>query len=111
MSNSDVVENLIIGSGLAGLATGMVLRRRQAPFEVVDVGYDSDASIKKASRSGMFERTLVPESCRRARKDGGLAQVLQRRTPARGDRPNAANNATQSRWHSQPAMVSKAGKI
>jgi cation diffusion facilitator CzcD-associated flavoprotein CzcO len=51
MSSSDVVENLIIGSGLAGLATGMALRRPQAPFEVVDVGYDLDAAIKKASRN------------------------------------------------------------
>jgi hypothetical protein len=30
--------------------------------------------------------------------------------PHGGDRPNAADNAAQSRWRSQPAMVSKAGK-
>ena len=61
--------------------------------------------------SRMSERTLVPEPCGRPRKDGGLAQVLQRRTPARGNRPKTADNAAQSRWRNQPATVTKGGKI
>src|SRR6516165_5539258 len=55
----------------------------------------------------MLERALVSDACRRARKDGGLAQLLQRRTPAWGDRPKAADNVAQSRWRSQPANVKK----
>ena len=39
---SGIVENLIVGSGLAGIATAMALRARGAPFEVLDVGYDLD---------------------------------------------------------------------
>lgn len=42
MEKAEVVENLIIGSGLAGVATGMALHRRGAPFQVVDVAYDLD---------------------------------------------------------------------
>ena len=53
------------------------------------------------------ERPLVPEPCRRPRKDGGLAQVLQRRTPPWGDRPKDADYAAESRWRIQPATVSK----
>ena len=55
----------------------------------------------------MSERTLVPEPCRRPGKDGGLAQVLQRRTPPWGNRPKAADYVAESRWRSQPAIVSK----
>src|SRR6478672_7611937 len=58
----------------------------------------------------MSEHALVPESCRRPRKDGGLAQVLQRRTPSWGNRPKDADNAAGSRWRSQPGIVSKAEK-
>ena len=36
---------------------------------------------------GVPERPLVPDTCGCARKDGGLAQILQRGSPARGDRP------------------------
>jgi hypothetical protein len=39
---SGTVENLIVGSGLAGIASAMALRARGAPFEVLDVGYDLD---------------------------------------------------------------------
>jgi choline dehydrogenase-like flavoprotein len=41
------VENLIVGSGLAGIATGMALRGRQLPFQVVDVGYDLDPTTEQ----------------------------------------------------------------
>src|ERR1044072_7094600 len=58
----------------------------------------------------MFEFALVPDACRRARKDGGLAQVLQRRTPAWGNRPKAADYVAESRWRSQPANVKKPEK-
>src|SRR6476619_6665560 len=58
----------------------------------------------------MSEHALVPEPCRRPRKDGGLAQVLQRRTPSWGNRPKDADNAAGSRWRSQPGIVSKAEK-
>jgi putative transposase len=57
-----------------------------------------------------WERPLVPEPCRRPRKDGGLAQVLQRRTPPWGDRPKDADYAAESRWRIQPATVSKPEK-
>src|ERR1700751_2649086 len=58
----------------------------------------------------MSEHALVPAPCRRPRKDGGLAQVLQRRTPSRGNRPKDADNAAGSRWRSQPGVVNKAEK-
>ena len=41
-STGKIVENLIVGSGLAGIATAMALRERGAPFEVLDIGYDLD---------------------------------------------------------------------
>ncbi len=51
---SGVVDNLIVGSGLAGLAAGMALRARGVPFEVLDVGYDLDTvtgeSVTELSR-------------------------------------------------------------
>ena len=40
-------------------------------------------------------------------KIGGLAQVLQRGTPAWGDRAKDADYVAQSRWRSQPAIVTK----
>src|SRR5947207_761310 len=51
------------------------------------------------------ERSLVPEPCRCAEKVGGLAQVLQRGTPTRGDRAKAPNYVAEARWRSQPATV------
>ena len=39
----------------------------------------------------VHERPLVPDACGRARKVGGLAQILQRGSPAWGDRPQAAD--------------------
>lgn len=48
MSKTEVVENLIIGSGLAGIATGMALHRLQAPFAVIDIGYDLDPVTEKS---------------------------------------------------------------
>jgi len=44
---STYLENLIIGTGPAGIAAGMALRRLGAPFEVLDVGYDLDAETEK----------------------------------------------------------------
>ena len=38
-------------------------------------------------------------------------QLLQRRTPAWGNRPKDADNATEPRWRCQPATVIKAEKI
>ena len=67
-------------------------------------------SVQRSLPSRMSERTLVPEPCRRPRKDGGLAQVLQRGTPTRGDRPKDADNVAESRWRSQPATVTKGRK-
>ena len=40
-------------------------------------------------------------------KDGGLAQVLQRRTPAWGDRAESADYHAEPRWRSQPAIVKR----
>src|SRR5436305_6769251 len=57
----------------------------------------------------MSECSLVHEPCRRPEKIGGLAQVLQRRTPTWGDRPTDADNVAESRWRSQPATVKEAG--
>ncbi len=44
---SAVIENLIIGTGPAGIATAMAFRRHGVPFEVLDVGYDLDTAIDK----------------------------------------------------------------
>src|SRR5438105_9543884 len=59
----------------------------------------------------MSECSLVHEPCRRPEKIGGLAQVLQRRTPTWGDRPTDADYVAESRWRSQPATVKEAGKL
>ena len=53
------------------------------------------------------EAFLVPEPCRRPEKIGGLAQVLQRRTPALGDRAKAPDYVAEARWRSQPTIVKK----
>src|SRR4029078_7564262 len=55
----------------------------------------------------MFEHALVPEPCGCPGKNGGLAQVIQRRTPAWGDRAKAPDYVAQSRWRSQAAAVTK----
>src|SRR5262249_26101637 len=55
--------------------------------------------------------SLVHEPCRRPEKIGGLAQVLQRRTPTWSDRPTDADYVAESRWRSQPATVKEAGKL
>ena len=41
------LENLIIGTGPAGIAAAMALRRHGSPFEVLDVGYDLDVATEK----------------------------------------------------------------
>ena len=66
-------------------------------------------SLQRPLPGGMPERSLVPEPCRCPAKDGGLAQVLQRGAPARGDRAEGADHVAQSRWRSQPAIVKKPG--
>jgi putative transposase len=42
-------------------------------------------------------------------KGGGLAQILQRRTPAWGDRAEDPNITAQSRWRSQPLTLEAFG--
>ena len=42
-----VVDNLIVGSGLAAIATAMALRERGAAFEVLDIGYDLDPATEQ----------------------------------------------------------------
>ncbi|MBN1359000.1 MAG: hypothetical protein JW993_00330, partial [Sedimentisphaerales bacterium] len=46
MTDTGIVDNLIVGSGLAAIATGMALHRREASFQVLDVGYDLDADTE-----------------------------------------------------------------
>jgi choline dehydrogenase-like flavoprotein len=46
---SGVVDNLIVGSGLAAIAAAMALRERGAPFEVLDIGYDLDPATEQAA--------------------------------------------------------------
>src|SRR4051812_33482543 len=55
----------------------------------------------------MSQCPLVLESCGREAKDGGLAQVLQRKTPAWGDRAETADYHADPRWRSQPATVKR----
>lgn len=50
---------------------------------------------------------LVPDACRRAGKDGGLAQLLKRGSPARGDWPQASDLVASSCWHIQPVTVTE----
>ena len=44
---SSIVDNLIIGSGMASLATALALRDRGARFEIIDVGFDLDLDRSK----------------------------------------------------------------
>ena len=60
-------------------------------------------------QGGVPERPLVPDPCRRRRKVGGLAQILQRGAPAWGDRAQGPDLVAQSRWRRQPAIVRKPG--
>lgn len=72
----------------------------------------TDKPISKpstAASGGMSECALVPNACRRGRKDGGLAQILQRGPPAWRDRAQGADLITQSRWRHQPAIVTRPG--
>lgn len=46
MSNEDrIIDNLIVGTGPAGLATAMALRRLGRSFEIVDVAYELEPTI------------------------------------------------------------------
>jgi hypothetical protein len=65
--------------------------------------------IQQPGQGRVNERALVPVACRGPRKDGGLAQMLQRASPTWGDRPEAANFVAQSRGRSQPATVIRSG--
>jgi putative transposase len=62
-------------------------------------GKPTDNAFAEAfnSRVRSNERTLVHDACGRARKVGGLAQILQRGPPARGDRPQAADLVAEPR--------------
>jgi choline dehydrogenase-like flavoprotein len=44
--SDEILDNLIIGTGAAGVAAGMALDRAGARFEMLDVGYDLDAKIR-----------------------------------------------------------------
>lgn len=59
----------------------------------------------------VHERALVPDPCRRPRKVGGLAQRLQRRPSARGDRQQDAEFTAKSRWRIPPATVTEGRKL
>ena len=87
-----------------------VALRSTSPGQVSRRTMRSYRSLQQSLPGRMSEHALVPEPCRRPRKDGGLAQVLQRRTPSWGNRPKDADNAAGSRWRSQPGIVSKAEK-
>jgi transposase InsO family protein len=56
-------------------------------------------------------KALVPEPCGSSGKDGGLVQVLQRRTTTRIDRPNAADHAAESTLAQPARHREKAGKL
>lgn len=47
MQADECLDYLIIGTGPAGLAAGMALRRNHKTFEVLDVGYDIEDNIAK----------------------------------------------------------------
>ena len=57
------------------------------------------------------KRPLVPNVCRCGRKDGGLAQILQRGPPAWGDRAQRPDLVAQSRWRYQPAIMTTGRKL
>ena len=46
MHSSEILDKLVVGTGHAGIAAGEALRRRDMPFEVVDVGYDLEDGIE-----------------------------------------------------------------
>jgi putative transposase len=60
-------------------------------------------------RAGVPVGALVPEPCRRPRKDGGLAQVLQRGPTPRRDRVQGPDIAHRTRRRCRPAVVTKPG--
>ena len=53
----------------------------------------------------------VAEICRRAGKDGGLGQILQRGSTERGHRQQATDPAAESRRHDQPVAVIEGRKL
>lgn len=67
--------------------------------------------LQRSLPGGVPERPLVPDACRRRRKVGGLAQILQRGSAAWGHRQQASDLADESRWPNQPATVTKAGRL
>ena len=57
------------------------------------------------------EHALVPDPCGCGRKDGGLAQILQRGSAARGHRQQATDPAAKSRRYAQSAAVTTGRKL
>ena len=78
-----------------------VVRRRGSPnFTPPTVVGIDDWAWRRNQQPGprrVHERPLVPDPCGRARKVGGLAQILQRGSPARGNRPQAADRVAEPR--------------
>ncbi len=70
---------------------------------------EENLSSRSTLPERVFERPLVPDACRRPRKDGGLAHLLQRGPPARGDRQQASDLVAKIRQRAQPAAVKQAG--
>lgn len=62
-------------------------------------------SFQRPLPGGVPECPLVPDACGRARKVGGLAQILQRGAPTWRDRPQGTDLVDQSRWCHQSAIV------
>ena len=67
--------------------------------------------LQRPLPGGVPERALVPDACRRPRKVGGLAQVLQRGSAARGHRQQAPGFPHDSRRRIQPAGTAEVGKL
>jgi hypothetical protein len=63
------------------------------------------------SRAATGEHALVPDTCRRRRKAGGLAYILQRRTATRRDRKQGPDPADERRGRHQPVTLNEAGKL
>ena len=65
--------------------------------------------VQRQVPPGMPARALVPAPCRRPRKDGGLAQVLQRRPTPQRDRVQGPDIARRRQRRPRPAVMTKPG--
>ncbi|CAD5260475.1 hypothetical protein BOSE62_40043 [Bosea sp. 62] len=68
-------------------------------------------SVQRPFPQRVPEHALVPDACGCDGKDGGLAQLLQRGSAARGHRQQATDPAAKSRRDTQPAAVTKGRKL